>query len=105
MFAASIFQVGGVTHGRNGIPFASFSERKPAGSRLLLDQDLLRPIGVVRLSKSFLERAELIDRLPGFRQISAPCSTDRAAKPRDRLGLREWGFRNGKRARLGPGRA
>src|ERR1700733_6658964 len=105
MFAASIFQVGGVTHGRNGIPFASFSERKPASGRLLLDQDLLRPIGVVRLSKSFLEHAELIDGLPGFRQVSAPCSTDRAAEPRDRLCLREWCFRNRKRRCLGPSRA
>jgi hypothetical protein len=35
MFAASIFQVGGVTHRCNGIPFAAFDEREPpAGARL-----------------------------------------------------------------------
>src|SRR5260370_10200887 len=102
MFAASIFQVGGLTQGCHGIPLAAFGKRKPAAGCLLLNEHLLRPIGVARVSEPVLEHAKLIDGLPCFRQVSTAGSTDRAAEPSNRLGLREWRFGNRKCRGFGP---
>ena len=44
----------------------------------------------------------MIDGLLGLRQIAAAGSTDRAAEPCDRLGLREWRFRNFERRGFRP---
>src|SRR4029077_6748406 len=105
MFATSIFQVGGLAQRRNGIPLAALGKRKPTRSSLLLDDNLPRPIGVVRLGKPVLEHAKLTDGILDLGQISAAGRTDRAAKPGNRLGLREWRFRNFERRGFRPGSA
>ena len=64
--AASIFEVGGLAHRRNGIHLSSLGERQPSAGGLLLDGNLSRPIIVVGLGKLVLEHAELIDCLPAF---------------------------------------
>src|SRR4051812_3393640 len=94
MFAASIFQVRCLPQRGNRIRFTGLSEGKPTLRRPLLDVNLSRPIIIVRLGESVLEHAELTDSFLGLGQISAASRTDRAAKPCNRLGLREWRFRN-----------
>jgi hypothetical protein len=78
VLTASIFQVGCLTQRHNGILFAALGKRKPALGCPLLNENLSRPINVVRLRGPVLEHAELIDGLLGLDQIPATGGTDRA---------------------------
>ena len=69
MLATSIFEVGGLAHSRNSLPFAALGEREPSVGSLLLDGHLSRPVSIVCLGKLVLERTELSDGFPGLRQF------------------------------------
>ena len=105
MFAASIFEVGGLTHRRDCIPFAAFDERDPGLAGPLLDGNLARPIRIARLVQPVFEGAQVVDSVLCLRQLSVAGSADRAAEPRYRLGLCERCFRDRKRRGFRPGSA
>src|SRR3954465_7647717 len=102
MFPPSLSRARPLPQRRNRIRFTALAVSEPAFGRPLLDQNLSGPISVVRLGKPVLEHAKVIDRLPGFHRVPAAGSTDRAAEPGNRLGLREWRFRNFKRRGFRP---
>src|SRR4051794_41000061 len=94
MLATSILEVSRLLHCRDGVCFAALGQGQPSPGSMLLNGNLARPIGVVHLCEPVLEDTQLIDGFLCLRQVSAASSADRAAKPGDRLGLREWRLGN-----------
>src|SRR3954470_9908877 len=102
MLAASILEVGSLSHCRDGVCFAAFGQGQPSPGSMLLDGNLACPIGVVCFGEPVLEDAQLIDGVLCLRQVPTASGADRAAKPSDRLGLRERSLGNLKRRSLRP---